>query len=118
MNNKGFTLIEILAVIIILGILAAFVVPKLVTLDKTANEVIAKAAIKELNTLELQIWTRQKFNADVQDDLIVAEAVSSISPACSFKHYSLTGGTLVCGNVEIILNRNISTRCCPGGWSN
>ena len=118
MNNKGFTLIEILAVIIIIGVLSAFIVPKLITFDETANKVAAKAAIKELNTLELQIWTRQKFDAEVQDDLIVAEAVSSISPACSFKHYSLTGGTLVCRGTEIILNRKVSTTHSPGGWSN
>ena len=118
MNNKGFTLIEILAVIIIIGILTAFVVPKIVTFDKTADKIAAKAALKELNTLELQIWTRQKFDADVQDDLIVAEAVSSISPACSFKHYSLTGGALVCRDIEIKLNRKVSTTHGPGGWSN
>jgi prepilin-type N-terminal cleavage/methylation domain-containing protein len=118
MNNKGFTLIEILAVIIIIGILAAFIVPKMITFDKTANMVAAKSAIKEMNILELQIWTRQKFDADVQDDLIMAEVVSLISPACSFKHYSLTGGTLVCRDIEIILNRKVSTNSSPGGWSN
>jgi len=38
MKNDGYTLIELLAVLIILGVLATFAVPKLITVDKTANE--------------------------------------------------------------------------------
>lgn len=37
-KNKGFTLIEIMAVLIILAVLATIVVPKFINMDKTAIE--------------------------------------------------------------------------------
>jgi prepilin-type N-terminal cleavage/methylation domain-containing protein len=41
MNKKGFTLIEIIVIIVILGILAAVVIPKYLDLSKTTEKAIA-----------------------------------------------------------------------------
>jgi general secretion pathway protein G len=47
-NQKGFTLIEIMVVVVILGILAAIVVPRLLERPDEARRVKAKADIKGL----------------------------------------------------------------------
>jgi prepilin-type N-terminal cleavage/methylation domain-containing protein len=44
-NQKGFTLIEIIAVLVILGILAAVAVPKFIGLQEDAKNAAGKAAL-------------------------------------------------------------------------
>ena len=51
-NNKGFTLIEIIAVLMILGIMAAFAVPRFISLDEAAERRVVKMALMELNARE------------------------------------------------------------------
>lgn len=47
-NQKGFTLIEIIAVLIILGILAAVAVPKFINLQDQAREYAVQGALGAL----------------------------------------------------------------------
>ncbi|MCL2103126.1 MAG: type II secretion system major pseudopilin GspG [Syntrophorhabdaceae bacterium] len=54
LNRKGFTLIEIMVVIVILGLLAALVVPKLVGRTEEAKRTQARVQMKHLQqALEL-----------------------------------------------------------------
>lgn len=49
-SSRGFTLIEVLVVIVILGILAAFVVPKIMDRPDEARQIKAKVQIESLTT--------------------------------------------------------------------
>ena len=50
MGRKGFTLVEIMIVVGIVALLAAIVVPNMLTAKRTANEAAAKATIRSLST--------------------------------------------------------------------
>ena len=73
-NNEGFTLVEVIAVLVILGILAAVAVPKYIDLQENAQIKALDAGVSELNGREAMTWGDSLLSDGgyTDDDAIVA----------------------------------------------
>ena len=64
LNQKGFTLIEMVSVMIIMGVVASVSIQKFDIISSTANERALTAGIKELNVRESLVWSNVKISND------------------------------------------------------
>ena len=118
-NQKGFTLVEIIAVLIILGVLSSVAVPRYIDLEDNSKQRAIDSAISELNSRESLTWSNQKISTTgYDDDQKVLDAMDyNLS-----SHYTWTvppdklGGTFEFKGLSVALNRIPSTVAEPAVW--
>jgi MSHA pilin protein MshA len=93
MNEKGFTLIEIIAVLLILGILAAIAIPKYIDVQNTARNKTLELAIAEgLSSLTIQYARLALSNNRMASESEIADATTARPPSGDFS-YSFSPGS-------------------------
>ncbi len=120
-NSRGFTLIEIIAVLVLLGMLAALAIPRFVDLDQNAKDRAIDSGIAELNGRESLVWADAKVSAaGWQDD---ATLFATMDTSLGAAHYTwVVGPTAAGGNLSfqsgtpINLLRTPSTSLSPANW--
>jgi general secretion pathway protein G len=96
-KNTGFTLVEILIVVIILGILAAIVIPQF---TEASNDARVSASISDLQTVRSQIELYKVQHLDAKPGSIVAADGSVTWTIENFK-VQLMGKTDKLGNPSV-----------------
>ena len=118
-KQAGFTLIEIIAVLVILGVLAAVAVPKYIDLQDEAELRAIDAGIAELNSRENLTWSQEKLSSGWADDATTFKAMDTAlgSEYSWTADPTVTGGTLEFGNESKTLTRTASTTESPASWA-
>ena len=119
--QKGFTLIELMAMLVIVGVLTSVLVKKYVVIEGSAKLAAIEAGVTELNSRETLTWTNHMFSTGgyqndgavwttmVLDTFLGPEYEWDVGPAN-------TGGTLVFAGQSAALTRETSDQTTPARW--
>ena len=115
-NNEGFTLVEVIAVLVILGILAAVAVPKYIDLQENAQIKALDAGVSELNGREAMTWGDSLLSDGgyTDDDAIVAAMEYELG--ADYTGESATMTTLGFGTASYTMARTDSSATAPAVW--
>ncbi len=119
-GQNGFTLLEIMSVLVILGVLFSVTIHRFTALSDTAYQKALESAEHELNIRETLIWFDVKMStAGWQSDDDVFGLLDTLLGA---RYYwdppaAKIGGSLHFGPSSIVLTRTPSTNKSAGSWN-
>lgn len=121
-GEQGFTLLELIAVLVILSILAAIAIPRYISIDESARQRAIDAGIAELNGRETLTWSNMKIASAgyVDDPTLFSTLSTTLGHDYRWQGGAPTrnGGTLVFKeSTAVPLTRVESTNIEPGFWS-
>ena len=116
-DSNGFTLIEIIAVLTIIGILGSITIKKVLAVEETAIKQSFTWVISELNTREASTWSFIKISdTNWLDDTQLYAAADYDLGDYSWSSRTVSGGVLNFRGQQIELDRAPSTSSAPGRW--
>jgi prepilin-type N-terminal cleavage/methylation domain-containing protein len=117
-RGSGFTLVEILVVLVLLSILGSIAVQRVIALDTTAVRKSFECAVNELNSRECLTWSKVKTSTTlwVNDEQVHSKVDRDLGTAYSWSALSPEGGSLKFRNETLFLERSPSTALKPGRW--
>ncbi len=118
-NQHGFTLIEMISVMINMGVVASVAIQKFDMLSDTAAEQTLKVGVRELNVRETLFWTDLKISSEgwTNDNETFAKVDTDLGTDYRWNSGpTVDGGTLHFRSKPKALDRSHSTSISAGNW--
>lgn len=118
-NQKGFTLIELVSVMVIMGVVASVSIKKFDLVSGNAEIRALEAAVTELNARESLTWTNKKLSPGgwIDDEDLYGSIETVLGQGFNWNPGPApTGGTLHYSGQSIALTRVKSTNSSAGRW--
>ena len=118
-NQKGYTLIELISILVIMGVLASVVMKKYDLLSDSASTTAIETGLRELRTRESITWFKIKLSdTGYTNDIDVFNAIDkNLGQGYSWNPGpDISGGGLHFKSQSVNLSRTQSTRTSPGFW--
>ncbi len=119
LNQHGFTLIEIMAVWVIMGVMFSVMQHKISALTSSSEDTALEVGIRELNVRETLTWTNFKFSPDgwTDDNTVYVAMDTNLRGGYGWSAGpTAAGGTLRFKSRVIVLTRTPSTNMSTGHW--
>ena len=115
-------MLEIIATLVIISVLAAIAVPRYLTLDENTRQKAIDVGIGELNGRETLTWSNQKIGDGYQGDANLFPLMDThLGDDYGWEEADgpdAGGGTLIFQQkISVALTRSVSTTLRPGTWS-
>ena len=118
-NKEGFTLIEIMAALVIIGVLASVGVQKHDQISDSASQRALEYALREINSRELLTWALVKFSDEgwQSDESLFTKLDTKLGEGYVWSSGpGSTGGTIRMQTSSISFTRTPSTLSTSGKW--
>jgi len=119
LNNRGFTIIELTASLVIIGVLASVAVHKYHVIESAAEIQAIGAGVRELNTREMLTWMDAKLSLSGYpgDELLFGLISKDLGPDYRWdSDPGVEGGSIQFATESLVLRRTASDVTSPGRW--
>ena len=117
-GSRGFTLIEIIGVMVIVGVLTSISAAKVFKADNAVKREALAAGVSDLNSRERVTWAKVKLSNDNwQNDAQVFTLLDThFGPEYRWTSVGPSGGSLDFQGISVSLTRIPSTPSRPATW--